>query len=560
MSTILHDLEVGLNDDLKEILARRVPSYSSHRILRQSVDARRSNQMPHWIYSVEVFENGETPKTPSYDPAPVAWPSSRAKPLVIGTGPAGLFAAVRLVERGIPCTILERGSIGEKRIGAINRFWRYGELDPNNNVCMGEGGAGLYSDGKLITRIKSPHIPYVMDRLVRFGAPEEIRWLANPHVGSDKIRRVIPKIRAFLLAHGCEIHFDTPMKELLIEEDRGRTLAAKTEKPHALETPAVQRRQRVIGVRSTDGREFRSDHVILATGHSAEDILRTLHDQGVYMEGKSFALGLRIEHPQTAINKIQYRKAWDHPALGSANYRLADHDERTGIGVYSFCMCPGGYVLSSGTEPGAIVANGMSNYNRNSPFANSAIVISIDHEKRFGSKQGAIGHRTGGDEKSSTAPLFAGLDFRKSLETKAFDAVQAEARLGKASPHAIPAQRVVDFLEGRQGPSLPTSSPSGVAAVRLDQVLPPDLVTRMRHSLEQFNSKMKGFISEEAQFHGVESRTSCPVRITRAFDDLESLSHAGLYPAGEGAGYAGGITSAACDGVKIADRIAEMYL
>lgn len=537
MSTVFNDLEVGLDENLTELLARKVPHYKTHRILRQSVDARRSNQMPHWIYSVEVFGEGEEPTTPSYDPERITWPTSRPKPLVIGTGPAGLFAAVRLIERGIPCIVLERGSVGEKRIGAINRFWRYGELDPNNNVCIGEGGAGLYSDGKLITRIKSPHIPYVMDRLVRFGAPEEIRWLANPHVGSDKIRRVIPKLRKFLLANGCEIHFDTPMKELIVEDDHNPTVRED-------KVAGIKRSKRVIGVRTTDGREFKSDHVILATGHSADDILRTLHDQGVYMEGKSFALGLRIEHPQTAINKIQFRNAWDHPALGSANYRLADHDDRTGIGVYSFCMCPGGYVLSSGTEPDGIVANGMSNYNRNSPFANSAIVISIDHPKRFGT------------DKSS---LFKGLDFRRSLETKSYDAVQAAAARGESSKHAIPSQRVVDFLDGKSGPTLPTSSPSGVTAVRLDQILPKDLVERMRHSIHQFNSKMRGFISEDAQFHGVESRTSCPVRLTRASDDLESISHAGLYPAGEGAGYAGGITSAACDGVKIADQIAALY-
>lgn len=537
MSTILNDLEVGLDENLAEILARKVPNYQTHRILRQSVDARRSNQLPHWIYSVEVFANGEAPSIPDFDPPRVSWPADRKKPLVIGTGPAGLFAAVRLIERGIPCVVLERGSVGEKRIGAINRYWRYGELDPNNNVCIGEGGAGLYSDGKLITRIKSPHIPYVMDRLVRFGAPEEIRWLANPHVGSDKIRRVIPKLRKFLLANGCEIHFDTPMKELITEDTRDA-------KPVTDEKTGARRTKRVIGVRTTDGREFFSDHVVLATGHSAEDILRTLQAQEVFMEGKSFALGLRIEHPQSAINKIQYRKAWDHPALGSANYRLADHDDRTGIGVYSFCMCPGGYVLSSGTEHDGVVANGMSNYNRNSPFANSAIVISIDHAKRFGSKPDA---------------LFKGLDFRRSLETKAFDAVQESAKQGLNAPHAIPAQRLVDFLDGKSGPTLPTSSPSGVAPIRLDEILPKDLTERIRYSIEQFNSKMRGFISPEAQFHGVESRTSCPVRVTRSTTDLESLSHAGLYPAGEGAGYAGGITSAACDGVKIADQIASLY-
>ncbi|MBN8541418.1 MAG: hypothetical protein J0L82_13580 [Deltaproteobacteria bacterium] len=545
MSQILRDLEVGLDEDLKEVLRRRFPLYSNHRILRQSVDARRSAQIPYWIYSIEVFEGDEKPSEQNFDPDPIQWPKSRAKPIIVGTGPAGLFAAVRLLERGIPSLILERGSVGEKRILKINRFWRFGELDPDNNVCMGEGGAGLYSDGKLITRIKSPHIPYVMDRLVRFGAPEEIRWLSNPHVGSDKIRRVIPKLRAFLQAGGCEMHFDTPMKELILEaatggsssSDAGNIAKGKSS------AEAVARTARVIGVRTTTGKEFFSDHVVLATGHSAEDILRTLHEQGVHMEGKSFALGLRIEHPQEAINKIQYRKAWDHPSLGAANYRLADHDDKTGIGVYSFCMCPGGYVLSSGTEHGGVVANGMSNYNRGSAFANSAIVISIDHPKRFGKD------------------LFGGLKFRRSLETSAFKAVQASVDrqgLPEKARHAIPAQRVVDFLNGKDGPALPTSSPSGVLPVRLDKILPPDLTKRMAQSLEEFNSKMKGFISDQAQFHGVESRTSCPIRITRASDDLESVSHAGLYPAGEGAGYAGGITSAACDGVRIADQIAVL--
>lgn len=527
MSQILRDLEVGLDEDLKEVLRRRFPMYSNHRILRQSVDARRSAQIPHWIYSIEVFEGDETPSLQNFDPEPVRWPKSQAKPIIVGTGPAGLFTAVRLLERGIQSVILERGSVGEKRILKINRFWRFGELDPNNNVCIGEGGAGLYSDGKLITRIKSPHIPYVMDRLVRFGAPEEIRWLSNPHVGSDKIRRVIPKLRDFLLRGGCEIHFDTPMKELITESEGLGT-----------------RKSRVIGVRTTAGKVFFSDHVVLATGHSAEDILYTLHEQGVHMEGKSFALGLRIEHPQEAINKIQFRKAWDHPALGAANYRLADHDDQTGVGVYSFCMCPGGYVLSSGTEHDGVVANGMSNYNRGSAFANSAIVISIDHPKRFGQD------------------LFGGLKFRRSLETSAFKSVQdlvTKNGLPEKSRHAIPAQRIIDFLKGKSGPTLPTSSPSGVVPVRLDQILPPDLTARMVKSLEEFNSKMKGFISDQAQFHGVESRTSCPVRITRSNDDLESVSHAGLYPAGEGAGYAGGITSAACDGVRIADKIADAF-
>ncbi len=501
------DLKVGLDEDLQEKLAWLVPHYSEYRILRKSVDARRSSD-PHWVMSLDVFEKGEVPPNETFEVERVAPPADAQKPIIVGSGPAGLFAAVRLVERGIPCVLLERGSLGPKRIQAINRYWRYGELDPDNNVCFGEGGAGLYSDGKLITRIKSPFIPYVMHRLVQFGAPEEIKYLSNPHVGSDRIRRVIPKIREYLMQNGCEIHYDTPMTKLLTEDNQ------------------------VVGVETRDGRVFRSNHVVLATGHSAEDVIEHLHDIGVFMEGKSFALGVRIEHPQKLINRIQYRKHAEHPSLGAANYKLAHHDDKTGIGVYSFCMCPGGFVLSSGTSADGIVCNGMSNYHRNSPFANAAMVISIDHPKRFGND------------------LFGGMKFRRAMETNAHQAV-----IKAGGTREIPVQNVVDFLEGRGGEALKSSSPSGVVATRLDQLLPEDLVSRLRLSLEKFDRHMKGFITREAQFHGIESRTSCPVRVTRDSETLQSVSHKGLYPSGEGAGYAGGITSAACDGIRVAEAI-----
>lgn len=501
------DLKIELDENLSEYIERLVPQHSEFRVRRKSVDARRSSK-PHWVYTIDVYEKGEVAPTEKISLSPVSTKKIDRAPIIVGSGPAGLFAALRLVERGIPCTLIERGSVGEKRIQSINRFWRYGELDPNNNVCFGEGGAGLYSDGKLITRIKSPYIPYVMQKLVQFGAPEEIQYLANPHVGSDRIRRVIPKIRNFLLANGCQIHFDTKMTELLLENNK------------------------VIGIRTDQGKNFFSDHVILATGHSAEDIFDSLHKQGIFMEGKSFALGLRIEHPQKIINRIQYRAAAEHPALGAANYRLACHDSQSNIGVYSFCMCPGGYVLSSGTEADGIVVNGMSNYHRNSPYANSALVVSIDHPSRFGDQ------------------AFGGLRFRRGLEQAAFQAVQKQG-----GSKELPVQSVIDFLHGRAGPALSSSSPSGVKAVRLDQLLPEDLVERIRASLEVFDQQMKGYICKEAQFHGVESRTSCPIRITRDDQTLQSISHPGLYPTGEGAGYAGGITSAACDGIRVAEAI-----
>ncbi|MDG0818203.1 NAD(P)/FAD-dependent oxidoreductase [Bdellovibrio svalbardensis] len=509
MSKIFNNIEIPIDQDLEEKLQYLMPEHGPYRILRQSVDARRAHS-PHFVYSVEVAAKGETLSNPQFDLEKIKTPSE--KPLIVGTGPAGLFAALRFVERGVPCVLFERGSDSGERMKGINQFWRYGKLDTRNNVCFGEGGAGLYSDGKLITRIKSPHIPYVMNRLVKFGAPEEIQWLSNPHVGSDRIRRVIPKLREFLKANGCEIHFNTQVTEILTEG------------------------KQVVGVRTEHGTEFKSPHVILATGHSAEDMINHLHELGVHLDGKSFAMGLRIEHSQADINKIQYRQFSEHPKLGAANYKLADHDDETGIGVYSFCMCPGGYVLSAGTEADGLVCNGMSNYNRNSPYANAAIVVSIDHNKLFGND------------------TFGGMKLRRELETNAFKAVQSAG-----GTRELPAQNLMDFLGGtsKKGPRAlrPGSSPSGALNIRLDELLPKHMTTRIREGLEKFNRNMKGFVVEDAQVYGIESRTSCPVRVTRDNETLESISHPGLYPAGEGAGYAGGITSAACDGIKIAEKI-----
>ncbi len=511
MSRIIQNLEIGIDEDLAERLQWMFPEHGPYRILRQSVDARRRHS-PKFVYSLEVAEPGETLEEKQYL-VPRATQKSGARPIIIGSGPAGLFAALRLVERGIPCLLLERGGPAEDRIRGINRYWRYGELDRRNNVCFGEGGAGLYSDGKLITRIKSPHIPYVLQRLVKFGAPAEIQFISNPHVGSDKIRRLIPKMREYLRSQGCEIKFNEQVTELVV------------------------RGQQITGVKTENGSIYESDHVVLATGHSSTDMLEHLHQIGVHLEGKSFAMGVRIEHPQAEINQIQYREFAGHPKLGSANYRLTYHDEKTKTGVYSFCMCPGGYVLSSGTEADGVVCNGMSNFNRNSPFANSAIVVTVDHEQNFA-----------GD-------LMGGLKFRESLERQAYSAVRAAG-----GTKQLPTQRLSDFMAGKLGPVSKGSSPSGEKPVRLDELLPKFMSQYFRRGLEEFEGKMSGFISERAQLYGVESRTSCPIRVTRDETTLQSLSHQGLYPCGEGAGYAGGITSAACDGIRIAERIAEALI
>ncbi len=506
MSKVFQNVQVGLDEDLEEKLQWLMPNYAGYQVIKQSLDARRRQAAPHFVYNVMVFEPGE-----STEPAPlhVDRVNYKGDPvLIVGSGPAGLFAALRLAERGIPCEIFEQGSDSDRRLKAINRFWRYGELDKRNNVGFGEGGAGLYSDGKLITRIKSAHIPYVMDRLVTFGAPPEIRYLANPHVGSDRIRRLIPKMRARMIELGVKFHFDAKVSRILTEGTN------------------------VVGLETAEGGKFRSNKVILACGHSAEDMFYHLAEIGVALQGKSFAVGLRIEHPQSFINQLQYRDYAGHPKLEAANYKLAHTDPKTKIGVYSFCMCPGGYVLSSGTDGEQVVANGMSNYRRNSPFANAAMVVSIDYESTFGSD------------------VFAGLKWRREIEKRGHDMV-----VKNGGTKELPAQAVKDFLVGRLGTKLPTSCPSGVIATRLDELMDKNLTRALRAGLELFEEWMPGFIHEQGQLHGVESRTSCPLRIPRDPESYQSISHPGLYPSGEGAGYAGGITSAACDGIAVAEAI-----
>lgn len=515
MSKVFKNIQIGIDEDLEEQLKWMSPSFESFQILKKSTDARKRNDLK-FVYSVEIFEKGESSKKEPILLDKVSGKNS--KPIIIiGAGPAGLFAALRLLERGISCTLIEQGEPTEKRILSIAKYWRKGELNVHSNVGFGEGGAGLFSDGKLITRIKSDHIPYVMQRLVDFGAPEEIEYLANPHVGSDKIRRVIPKLRARILELGGEIHFNTKVTKIIF--GKSSVTGVKTENIQTLEE-----------------KTFNTDHIILATGHSSK-IFDHLNEQGVFMEGKSFALGLRIEHKQSLINKIQYKDHFEHPKLGAANYKLAYTDKTDGVGVYSFCMCPGGYVLSSGTEEGQLVSNGMSNYNRNSPFANAALVLSVDHKKNFGSD------------------LLGGMNYRTEIEKNGYDMV-----IKNKGNKELPAQNLKDFLNKKTSSHIEkTSSPSGAVSAPLHSLFKDNFHKKFAEALNIFDKRMKGFINDETVLFGVESRTSCPVRITRHTETLESVSHKNLYPCGEGAGYAGGITSAACDGIKVADVIYEAF-
>ncbi len=494
--------------DLDEYLRQEIPDHVDYRVINQSLDARNANRgrKPVNQWTVEVIKKEErfaafTQEFPNLGPL-------KKKPIIVGAGPAGLFCALRFAEYGVPSIIIERGERSHKRMLHIARFWRYGEFDKENNVCFGEGGAGLFSDGKLITRIKSPHVPYVMQRLVDFGAPAETAWLSNPHLGSNKIRQLIGKISDHLISKGCEIHYNTRVDEFI--EDTNK----------------------IVGVKLSNGTVMESDHVVLAVGHSAHDIYDELLKKKVQVEAKDFAVGVRIEHPRSLIDQIQYGD-FAGKDLGAARYRLSWEDPATKKGTYSFCMCPGGYVLSSGTEADGIVVNGMSNYARNSPWSNAALVVSVKANQDF-----------------STDDILGGMKFQRAIEKKAF-----ETSCEFASGKELPAQTLAEFMGGEKRELPKTSSPSGIFRADLSKILPDFIVNHLKKALHQFDRSMNGFVSEKALLIAPETRTSAPVTVLRDKETLVSVSHEGLYPCGEGAGYAGGITSAAADGVKVAMSI-----
>lgn len=503
---------LDFEEDVEIYLNKRHPKMVDYRILSKALDARGSNRgkRPRYNYNIEIIANGErfSGKTEEF----TNLGEFKQKPIIIGAGPGGLFCALRLAEYGIPSIVIERGERAHKRMKHIARYWRYGEFNTENNVCYGEGGAGLFSDGKLITRVKSPYVQYVMNRLVDFGAPKETAYVSNPHLGSNKIRMLINKISDSLIESGCEIHYNTRVDELIYKDDQ------------------------VTGVKLSDGKILHSDKIVLATGHSAKEMYEHLESHGVSMAHKDFSVGVRIEHPRELIDKIQYGD-FAGSYLGAARYRLSYENKSTHKGTYSFCMCPGGYVLSSGTDADGIVVNGMSNYARNSRWSNSALVVSVK----------------GGLDFKTDKPL-SGLDFQRNIEKKAFD-VSTEFASGKE----LPSQTLRDFLDGNIGKTaLPkTSTPSGIVEAQISTILPDFITNHLRDALLQFDKRMSGFVSKNALLLAPETRTSAPVTILRDKESLESTSHKGLFPCGEGAGHAGGITSAAVDGVRIAMSMVE---
>ena len=511
--------EADLLEKAAQVLHLPIEDIHEIRIAKKSLDARRKNRI-RFIYAVELSLPPEREQSLLRQPppslrveevslksplAPVVLKSKpRHRPLIVGTGPAGLFAAWKLTLAGLPPLILERGKEVTARTKDVNRFWEEGALDEESNVQFGEGGAGTFSDGKLYTRLNDPRIPEILEALVRFGAPPEIRYLHRPHIGTDRLRRAVTGIRQFLQELGAEFRFQTKVTALKIGNGR-------------LEGAVINGREEIEG-----------SILFLALGYSARDTYQMLQNTGVAMEPKPFAIGLRIEHPQKLIDRIQYGPSAGQPRLPPAEYQLTHRTSR-GRAVYSFCMCPGGSVIGCSSEEGTLVTNGMSFFRRNSPWANSALVVSVG-KVDFGRED-----------------ALAGMEFQRRWEEKAFQAGGGNFR--------APAQAVLDFLEGKE-PASPrkTSFRPGVTPARLDECLPGFVVESLREAIPYFDRKMRGFSSQEAMLMGVETRTSSPIRILRR-EDFQSPNVHGLLPVGEGAGYSGGIISSALDGMKAAEAL-----
>ena len=500
-----------------------------YRVFKRGNDARRKSAIL-LVYTVDVALADETAvlerlagdkdvrATPDMAyrfvaQAPEGW--SGLRPVVIGAGPCGLFAGLILAQMGFRPIILDRGKIVRERTKDTWGLWRNSELNPDSNVQFGEGGAGTFSDGKLYCRVKDPRFlgRKVLEEFVKAGAPNDILWEAHPHIGTFRLVTMVESMRRTIEELGGEYRWQTRVDDLALDR-------------------LPDGRQQLRGLHLHDGSFLEADHVVLAVGHSARPTFQMLHERGVHIEAKPFSIGVRIEHPQSWVDQARYGKCAKHPDLGSAAYSLAHHCEN-GRTVYSFCMCPGGRVVAASSEPGQVVTNGMSQYSRAEFNANSGLVVGIDPARDY-----------------PDGPL-AGIELQRHWESLAFVA-------GGSNYHA-PAQTVGDFLAGRPSTALGEVVPSykpGVTPTDLSTCLPPFVLESFREALPAFGRQIARYDHPEAVMTGVETRTSSPIRITRGAD-LQSLNVERLFPAGEGAGYAGGILSAAIDGIKVAEAVAK---
>ena len=521
---------------------------------KRSFDARKADLLVVYIVDVTLADEALEPAllarhtghahiraTPdmAYYPvgqAPAALAAPR--PVVVGFGPCGIFAALLLAQMGFKPIVLERGKTVRQRTKDTWGLWRKSVLNPESNVQFGEGGAGTFSDGKLYSQIKDPrHLGRkVMEEFVKAGAPPEILYIAHPHIGTFKLVKVVENIRAQITALGGEIRFEQRVTDVLLE-------------------PGGEGQQRLRGLQVLDlatgqSHELRTDHAVMALGHSSRDTFQMLHRRGVYIEAKPFSIGFRVEHPQGVIDRARWGRHAGHPLLGAADYKLVHHASN-GRAVYSFCMCPGGTVVAATSEPGRVVTNGMSQYSRNERNANAGIVVGIepsDYPLDYGLLEDVP------PEAHGRPHVLAGLEMQRRLETRAFE-------LG-GSDYRAPGQLVGDFVAGvpsREFGGVQPSYKPGVNLGALHAALPDYAIAAMREAFPAFGKKIKGFDMPDAILTGVETRTSSPIRITRG-EDLQSLNVRGLFPAGEGAGYAGGILSAGVDGIKIAEGVARSLL
>lgn len=513
----LNEIKLSLDKDEKELLdiaCSKLKIQKSElkdlRIYKKSVDARDKNDV-HFVYTLDIEVQNETKlsrfeksKMPEY-PEVVVKRKSDKRPVIVGAGPAGLFTALTLAEQGFRPIILEQGKKVDERKADVELFWKTGKLNPLSNVQFGEGGAGTFSDGKLTTQISSPLCRRVIEKFVMCGAPKEIMYDAKPHIGTDKLISVVKNMRERIESLGGEFLFNEKLTDITIEDGVIKSV--------------------------TCSKIIETDTVVLAIGHSSRDTFEMLYNKGIYMTKKAFSVGVRIEHLQSMINESQYGKFASHPRLGAADYKLVYHGENNRA-AYTFCMCPGGTVVAAASEEGTVVTNGMSEYLRDGQNANSALLVSVFP-----------------DDFEDESPL-AGMHFQRDLEKKAYEAG------GKT--YNAPVQLVGDFLKGELSTKLGNVKPTympGITFSNFDNILPHFITKTMKEALVDMNRRLKGFADYDSLLTGLETRSSSPVRINR--DENYVASVKGLYPCGEGAGYAGGIMSAAVDGIRCANAILE---